>query len=491
MPTISKSSFVRAMQCHKSLYMHFFQPEHRDQVSESQQHIFDIGHNTGHLAQQLFPGGVDASRGNPQDVRSALDYTRQLIADNHEVIYEAAFSDGHTRCYMDILAKIEGQWHAFEVKASTSLKAYHLQDVAFQFYAIRQAGLNLRSISLVHLNNQYVRRGNIDVNQLFTKIDLTQKAIEMQPEVVNNLEAIQNMFAADTMPAITIGPQCNDPFTCDFYQYCHKDEQPDQYTGIKGIRAHKIETLRNNQVKTIAGIPQKLAFTSKEMIVLRGLLNNEIHVNKAKLMQFMAGLEYPLYFLDFETIMPAVPLYDESRPYQQLTFQYSLHIRQSPGEAVTHYEYLGSPPDDPRPQFITSLLAQTGNRGSIVVYNKAFEQTRIRELARDFPEHSNSLLALNGRMQDLMVPFRSQFLYRPEMAGSFSIKMVLPALVPDLSYSVLEIQEGGTASLVYLSLYQEQDPQKIDSNRNNLRKYCALDTLAMVRLLDAITAEIS
>lgn len=491
MPTISKSSFIRAMQCHKPLYMHFFQPELRDQISESQQHIFNLGHDTGMLAQELFPGGIDASRGNPQDLRSALDYTRQLIAGNQDVIYEAAFSDGHTRCYIDILAKVDGHWHAYEVKASTGLKDYHLQDVAFQFYAIRQAGLDLKSISLVHLNNQYVRRGNIDVHQLFTTNDLTDKAIEMQPDVVNNLGAIQQMLSAGIVPDIPIGSQCSHPFTCDFYQYCHKDEQPDQYTGIKGIRAHKIETLRTNLVRTIAEIPETMYFTNKEMVVLKGLLNNEAHINKANLRNFIAGLEYPLHFLDFETIMPAVPLYDESRPYQQLTFQYSLHIRQSPDAPIMHYEYLAAPPDDPRPRFIDSLLSHIGDKGSIVVYNQAFEQTRIRELARDFPAYSNALLALNDRMFDLMVPFRNQSLYHPEMAGSFSIKSVLPALVPELSYDDLEIQEGGTASLVYLSLYSEQDPEIINANRNNLLKYCALDTMAMVSLHDAIVAEIS
>jgi len=189
--------------------------------------------------------------------------------------------------------------------------------------------------------------------------------------------------------------------------------------------------------------------------------------------------------MDFETIQLAVPRYDESRPYQQIPFQYSLHIVQTHQftSSPVHQFFLGTPPADPRPEFIKSLLNQLGTKGSIIVWNKAFENTRLREIARDFPEYASRIEPLFDRVADLMVPFRRKQLSTPEMNGSYSLKAVLPALITDLSYSELEIQEGGSASMTYESLYSDNDPDSIAKKREDLLKYCELDTLSMVRIL--------
>ena len=316
-PVISKSSFIRGKQCHKSLYLHMHDPGLKDAISDSQQHIFNIGHDTGKLAQQLFPGGIDASRAQPQEVKAAIAYTQQLIAAGQEVIYEAAFSNGETLCYMDLLVKKNGAWQAFEAKASTGVKDYHLLDISFQYFVICQSGLQLKEISLVHLNNQYVRRGEIDVGQLFTIVNLTDHAKGMQAAVKENLLEMQNMLMPGQHPDIAAGNQCTQPFACDFYGYCHKDEQSDIFTGLTGVRGSKIERLRSMEVKSIEEIPSSMAFTTREWTVLKGLFKNENRREPARLKSFIERLKYPLHFLDFETIMLAVPLYDESRPYQQ------------------------------------------------------------------------------------------------------------------------------------------------------------------------------
>lgn len=485
-PVISKSSFIRGKQCHKSLYLHLHDPGLKDAISDSQQHIFNIGHDTGKLAQQLFPGGIDASRAQPHEVKEAIAYTQQLISAGQEVIYEAAFSNGETLCYMDLLVKKNGEWQAFEVKASTGVKDYHLLDISFQYFVICQSGLPLKEISLVYLNNQYVRRGEIDVDQLFTIVNLTDHAKGMQVSVQENLLEMQNMLVLGQHPEIASGNQCTQPFACDFYGYCHKDEQSDIFTELTGVRGYKIERLRSLEVKSFEEIPANMAFTTREWTVLKGLFNNENRREPASLKSFIERLIYPLHFLDFETIMLAVPLYVESRPYQQLTFQFSLHKQERPESSVLHYEFLANPPEDPRPAFIKSLLESIEDEGSIIVYNKAFEQTRIRELARDFPEFAERLSGVNKRMVDLMEPFRNQQFYMPDMRGSHSIKKVLPALVPDLSYSDLEIQAGDTASLIYLSLYADTDQASIIRKRDNLLKYCEMDTWGMVRVLEKI-----
>jgi len=461
---ISKSSFIRGMQCPKSLWLHFNQPNERDEISESQQQIFDNGHNVGLLAQQLFPGGVDASRGEYEKVNEAVAYTAALIDGGQHVIYEAAFSDGETLCYMDILVKEADGWAAYEVKASTQVKEYQVKDVAFQYYVITRSGLPLKRISLVHVNNQYVRQGELDLHQLFTIEPMTDRILPMQKDIPGALFSLQEMLKTGMIPDIAMGPQCKKPFSCDFLDFCR----------------------------------QSLTVAEEEGEVRKANRNQD------SLDEFLANLEYPLYYMDFETIQFAVPQYDESRPYQQIPFQYSLHIQTSSevarwrgsenknlktgekGSDLTHYEFLGTPPEDPRPEFIESLLARIGESGSIIVWNQAFEKTRLKEIARDFPEYATRIALLFDRFADLMVPFRKKHLYMPEMNGYYSLKAVLPALIPDLSYSDLNIQEGGTASLTYESLYYDEKPESVRLKRVNLLEYCKMDTMSMVRILEIV-----
>ena len=440
---ISKSSFIRGMQCHKSLWLHLNDPEDRDETSESQQQIFETGYMVGFLAQQLFPGGVDASRDEHEKVQEAVAYTAALIDNGQSVIYEAAFSDGETLCYMDILVKESDGWAAYEVKASTQVKEYQINDVAFQYYVITRAGLPLKRVSLVHINNQYVRHGELDLQQLFTIELMITRILPMQKDIPVKLLLLQEMLKAGVMPDVTMGSQCNKPFPCDFLEFCRQSCVVEEGEG---------EARKANR-------------------------------DQYALDDFLDDLEYPLYYMDFETIQFAVPRYDESRPYQQIPFQYSLHVQQIKDGPVEHYEFLGIPPADPRPEFIQSLLARIGEIGSIIVWNQAFENTRLREIARDFPEYAAGIDCLLARVADLMVPFRRKHLYTPDMNDSYSLKAVLPALVTDLSYSDLEIQEGGTASIIYESLYQENDPEQVRLNRENLLAYCKMDTLSLVRIL--------
>ena len=443
---ISKSSFIRGAQCPKSLWLHLNQPDERDETSDAQQQIFDTGHNVGFLAQQLFPGGIDASRGEHAQVAEAIAYTAELISNGATVIYEAAFSDGETLCYMDILVMESDGWAAYEVKASTHVKDYQVNDVAFQYYVITRSGLPLRRVSLVHLNNQYVRRGELDLQQLFTIEPMTDRILPMQAAIPLSLYSLQEMLRSGFMPEIPMGTQCGNPFPCDFLEFCRQSCTTNEVEG-EGRPANR---------------------------------------DQDALDEFLDELEYPLYFMDFETIQFAVPRYDESRPYQQIPFQYSLHVQQTKNGPVEHYEFLGTPPVDPRPDFIESLLAALGEIGSIIVWNQAFENTRLREIARDFPEYASNIDSLFPRLADMMVPFRRKHLYTPEMNDSYSLKAVLPALVTDLSYDDLEIQEGGTASIIYESLYHDDDPGSVQQKRENLLAYCKMDTLALVRILELL-----
>jgi hypothetical protein len=487
MPTISKSSFIRGLQCHKSLYLHLFNPELRDETSDAQQRLFDTGHSVGEYAQQLFPGGIDASRGEHMNYAEAIAYTHELIDHGQEVIYEAAFGDGETLCYIDILAKKRGKWYAYEVKASTQIKDYHYYDAAFQYYVITRSGLKLSEISLVHLNNQYVRLGEIDVNELFITETITDAILPIQDEIPVQLELLQKMLNGGTVPHIDIGPHCSNPFDCDFMGYCWAHVPSYSVFNISRIGAKAFDLYYNGILKT-TDIPDDYNLSDSQWMQVMADRTSESSRNQAKLNEFKAQLEFPLYFMDFETMMPAVPLHDNSRPYQQIPFQYSLHIQKTHHLTTSppHQFYLGNPPEDPRPAFIKSLLSNLGTTGTILTYNSAFESARLREIASDFPEFAKQIEPILERIVDLMAPFRSRHLYTPEMRGTYSIKQVLPALVPELSYSNLEIQEGGTASVTYESLYYDTDPASFVKKREDLLRYCEMDTLSMVRILELL-----
>jgi hypothetical protein len=209
-------------------------------------------------------------------------------------------------------------------------------------------------------------------------------------------------------------------------------------------------------------------------------------IDKKAIKNFLSDLSYPLYFMDFETFQPAVPLYDNSKPYQQIPFQYSIFLKKNKNSEAEHYEFLAEPGIDPRLKFIENLLKVTKNKGDVLVYNKTFEITRLNEIARDFPEYGEEIEKLISRIKDLMIPFQKKYYYSPEMKGSYSIKAVLPALVPELSYDNLEINEGGLASVAYESLQTETDLMFIAEIKQQLLEYCKLDTLGMVRILEKL-----
>ena len=215
-PMISKSSFIRGMQCPKSLWLHLNQPDNRDEISDQQQQIFDTGHNIGFLAQQLFPGGIDASKGGHSKIFEAVSFTKELIAKGQTIIYEAAFSDGETLCYLDILMKEKDGWAAYEVKASTGVRDYQILDVAFQYFVINRSGSQLKKVSLVNVNNLYVRRDDLDIRQFFTIELMNYRVTPMQETIQGELLQLQQMLKAGAMPDISMGRQCTNPFPCDF-----------------------------------------------------------------------------------------------------------------------------------------------------------------------------------------------------------------------------------------------------------------------------------
>lgn len=466
-------------QCPKRLYFHKYRRELRNPEDERQESIFAAGTSVGELARDLFKGGVDASPPDSFSYSISVENTKNLIAQGETVIYEAAFQYEGVLCALDILVKRGDLWFAFEVKNSASVKDQHIQDAALQYYVVTNYGLRLEDISIIHLNNQYVRKGELDIQQLFATESILEDVLEQQNFIKKKIDELKVLLDQPNEPSVDIGPHCSSPYDCDFKEHCwaHMPKENSIFDLSYGPGWELYEA----GYKHLDDIPEDYEMGSRATMQLTHYRSGEIYVDKESIKEFLEPIVYPLYFFDFETIMPGIPEFEDSRPYQQIPFQFSLHVQPDKDAELEHYEFLGDGINDPRPALMADMISQLGQAGSIICYNMTFEKNRIKDLAKIYPQYETELLAINDRIYDLMIPFQKRWYYHPAFKGSYSIKVVLPVLIPELSYDELEIQEGGTASLVYAQL-KHQDAETARVQCEQLLAYCKLDTLAMVRI---------
>lgn len=468
-------------QCPKRLFLHKYKRELRNPEDDQQQTLFDSGTNVGELARNLFSGGVDASPPDAFSYQISVEKTKQLIEQGESIIYEAAFQYNDVLCALDILVKKNGSWFAFEVKSSTSVKEHYVQDAALQYFVVTNCGLKLEDISIVYLNNKYVRNGELNIEQLFATESILKEVLERQELIARKVEEFKSLLLQPNIPLVDIGGHCYDPYSCDFTEHCwsHMPKENAVFDLSGGVGWELYE----NGYKHLDEIPNDYKLPSKATMQLAHYRSGDTFINADPIREFIETLSYPLYFFDFETIMPAVPEFENSTPYQQIPFQFSLHVQNEKNGALEHYEFLGDGVSDPRPDLINSMIELLGNSGSIVCYNMSFEKSRIKELTKFFPKHKRRLRSIYKRIADIMIPFQKRWYYHPAFKGKFSIKRVLPVIIPDLGYDKLDIQEGGTASIVYSQL-KYQDNSTGNLHRQQLLEYCKLDTYAMFRLLE-------
>jgi hypothetical protein len=483
---LSKSTFIRGVQCAKSLYLNKFSPDLRDPMSEAQEAIFSHGTDVGKIVQGLFPGGIDVSPESYTDFSESLAKTRELIGNGVPVIYEAAFQFEGVLAAIDILVNDKGKWKAYEVKSSTQVSDTHILDVSLQYYVMTHAGLAIDDISIVHINNQYVKDGSLDLNSLFAVESLLDTAKDNQVVVKNFISEFKKILTGKKRPVMTIGKQCDNPYACDFSGHCWKDIPEESVFDLTRLKSEKKFKLYDDGIVLFKDIPGAFPFTPAQRIQVDCSLSRKTHINKPGIKDFLDTVKYPLYFLDFETFMPAIPLYDGMRPYQHVVFQYSLHFKKSKNATAVHSWFLGDGKTDPREALVRKLLEETATDGRIIVYNQSFEQSRLRELADNFPAYGKQVEERIVRLKDLMTPFMQKLYYSPEMRGSASIKSVLPALVPGMSYDGLAIGNGEVAMSSYENLYHEKDDKRREEVRRNLLEYCQMDTLAMVKILEVL-----
>jgi hypothetical protein len=443
------------------------------------QHVFDQGHLIGDLSHQLYPDGIKLHTENIgenlKETKSSLELRRPL--------FEAGFSGNRLYCRVDILSPgVHEAWDIVEVKSTNDVKDEQLYDVAFQRHCCQLAGLEINRCYIMHLNREYVKHGEISPQQLFVVEDVTDRLSEFTDDLEKHIAEMLAVIDSDECPETTIGRHCNDPYSCRLQGQCWQ-HLPEHHVMTLYSGKKLGEDLIAQGIFDINNIPEDIKLNDKQQIQKDCVICGQPHINREKIQDFLKSLKYPLYFMDFETFAAAIPIYDGTSPYQNIPFQFSLHVITKPGAMVEHYDYLAEGKDDPRPAFLAQLKQDIGPKGRILVYYAAFEKSRLKELAGAFPEYQEWVDTINARIVDLNEPFKNFSYYHPRQLGSSSLKHVLPALT-NLSYEDLEIGEGTTASLKFMEAafgdILDAERQKI---RTNLLTYCGQDTGGMIDIL--------
>jgi hypothetical protein len=484
-PMLSKSRFLAGLQCHLRLWYQCFERELIPEVPPSQQAIFDAGHEVGELATQLFPGGILIDE--PYFLhKQAVQSTLQAMQDpDVKSIYEAAFAHDGVRIRVDVLERLDdGSWNLVEVKSSTSVKEVYYPDVAVQFYVLEGCGLKINRAGILHINNQYIYDGqNLDLESLFSFGDLTDETMSMQPEIPGQLEELKGMLAVDSAPEIQPSRHCHKPYDCEFWDHCTKDMPEFWVYNISGIGQEKLDELADLGIQAIRDIPQTFPLSQIQDRIRASVSNRQEFISD-QLKAELNDVAYPVHFLDFETIGVAIPRYAGTRPYQTIPFQWSDHILYENGN-LDHREYLCNEDKDPREEFTQTLLDALGTKGSIFIYT-TYETGILNSLIEHFPQYAEELQSVIDRFVDLYAIIKQHY-YHPKFYGSFSLKYVLPALVPEMSYENLSIQDGMQASLDYLRMIDSETSHDEKARiRAELLTYCGQDTLAMVKIRDEL-----
>ncbi len=478
---LSKTKYLSGLQCPKYLWIQINEPERIPETDPITQYIFDQGHLVGELAKKLFPGGIDIPA---DDFMGNIRQTEELL-EQRKPLFEAGILAEGIYSRVDILNPSNvNSWDLIEVKSTTSVKDVHLDDVSFQKYCCEKLGLKIQKCFLMHINNQYVKEGEIDPQKLFTLKDITGKVEQSSNGIQDRIADMLGVISATTCPEVTIGKHCSDPYDCaltECWAFLPEYNVFKLYYGGK-----KSFDLFSSGIITIREIPDSYRLNDKQRIQQACELSGKPYIDREGISNFLGTLQYPLYYLDFETVGPAMPLFDGTRPYQAIPFQFSLHVAENNGAKPKHFSFLASGTGDFRPTFLAELKNVLGDTGSIVVYNQGFEEGILKELALAFPEYNGWVNPVRERLVDLLSPFRQFHYYNPLQKGSASLKSVLPALTGK-GYEDLDISDGQAASIAFQAVtYGNVSEEERNKVRLDLEKYCGLDTEGMIWLVDSL-----
>ncbi|QWE07899.1 DUF2779 domain-containing protein [Polynucleobacter ibericus] len=481
MSKLTKSKILLNRQCPRRLWLQVNRPELAIE-DESSMARFRDGNAVGDIARKIHPGGIFIETLNKD---KALSQTAEALQGATVPIFEAAFIADDVLVRVDLLLPDAKGYRLVEVKSSTSMKEYHLEDVKVQSWVMSRAGMTPTRVALAHINSSFVYPGYANYQGLFSEVDLTEE-VAVPDEVNEWVESAKATLSLKDEPDTKPGSQCSSPFECSFQEHCAPQEMDVEYpVSILPYGKALASKLKSEGYKDLREVPAERFENPKHIRVHRSSLSGLPELDD-EATQLVQALAYPRYYLDFETIAFAVPVWANTSPYTQLPFQWSCHVEDAQGN-ITHQEFLDTTGSDPRRAFAESLVNVLGEGGPIVVYNAPFEGARMKELATYFPDLSTALLAAVDRLFDLLPIARNHY-YHPDMKGSWSIKAVLPTIAPELNYSNLLVGNGGMAQDAYREIIDTKTgDEKRKQMHEGLLKYCEQDTLAMIKITHAFS----
>ena len=484
-PALSKSRFLAGLQCPLRLWFQCYQREVASPVTPALAAIFEMGRRVGLLATQRFAGGRLIAEDHFHHDRSVRT-TRAAMADpTVPALFEAGFFEDGVRVRADILERLPGgAWNLIEVKSATGVKDEHHTDVAIQYRVLRRAGVKVAGAYLMHIDRGYLYDGGpLDLSRLFALAELTEVAGGLEEFLTEDLAGLKRMLTSPSPPVVEPSRHCHRPNTCEFWAHCTKDKPADWVFTLSGITQEKMEALAAAGIDRIGDIPGDFPLTSIQQRIKDCVAGAAEYVSP-DLEGRLTDVSYPVHFIDFETAAPAVPRYPQTRPFQALPFQWSDHILSADG-SLSHREFLHTEDQDPRPAFAASVFNVLGDEGSIFIYTP-YEKRILQETADALPQYRDRVERLTGRFVDLHAVVRNHY-YHPAFGGSFSIKAVLPALVPEMDYAQLAVQDGTQASFAWLEMIDAATPlQRCEAIARDLLVYCGQDTLAMVKIREEL-----
>jgi len=473
---------LTGLQCPKYLWMQIHESQQIPEVDAVTQYVFDQGHLVGEYAKKLFPGGIDI----PHDgFMENIVTTRELLAER-KPLFEAGILSGRIYCRLDILNPVsEDEWDIIEIKSGTSVREVYINDVAFQKYCCGKAGLKIRNCKLGYINKQYVKNGEIEPGELFILEDISSQVEEISGDIEERVANLLEVISNKVCPEMAIGQHCLAPYECPLREECWGFLPENSVFDLRGGKTKQF-SLWEQGIISIKDIPDNILLSRQQQIQKRCVITGNVHVDKEEIRQFLNKLKYPLYYLDFETFGPAIPLYDGTRPYQDIPFQFSLHVVKSEGSEPVHHSFLAEGREDPRPQILRELQRLLGSEGSIIAYNAGFEEGVLKELVEAFPEYTDWLEGILTRTVDLLYPFTNFHYYNASQKDTASLKKVLPA-VTGKGYEEMGIGAGMDASIAYgRTIYGNAAEEEIARVRTDLLKYCKLDTEGMIWVVDKL-----
>jgi hypothetical protein len=476
MVILTKSKFMNGEQCARLLW--FANKKQLPELTLSDKHKFAQGHDFEVYVKKLYPEGIELGE---LEFKENIEATKKAIAEK-KTIFEAGIQVDDFFIRADLLEPEGDGWNLCEIKSSTKVKPEHFPDLAYQKFVCEKAGLKIHKCFVIFLNKEYIKDGDVDSKQLVGKEEVTEKVNlidNVEKHAEKYLKIIQEEKPAEIMESIS--KHCNKPHECALKRDCWGTLP--KYNVLQLTNWRVYWKLFDEGITDINDIEDGFKLVDKDEIIKEAVEENKTKISIEHIKHFMKSLQWPLYHFDFETFDTAVPMFDKSRPYQKMPFQYSLHIQHKDGK-LEHHEFLAEG-DDPRLALLESLKPIIGTKGDVIVYNQSFENNVFKKLAEDFPEHNDWIQNVLDRIKDLATPFKTFHYYNPEQKGSYSIKKVLPAITGK-GYSELEINNGGDASMLYFYSHIKDEVKNKEEIRKNLLKYCGLDTEGMVWIINEL-----